>query len=469
METPTRRQLEQQLATGLQDHFETQQLEAMERLCDPSRSLMAYQEQVVDSISFSIWMQDEQRFRVTGFRQSSEVSHVAQLMVNFEGASDSLFSLIKNFGGDTASDNQDGNPDLRAYGKVVGAIERYLSTPLSIESAPSYGTTISTLIHATAIAKPDVMSESSLPIKKPRGVEELGHKAFRLAANALHKLATKPLTKHQLEGQRHKQNMQRTPLLEAVVGNNLEARLAYEDYDLIIAFKRVARDMLERIMSPDMPASEIIEEFTLWNSLLLIEATDQLHQIEAHASETPPEEPDPSDLVITYQTVNRDMLRPDEGLYSDRTRALAETDTTTARRPSGERMSDDELDSWLGLIAMSWTGTNEVEIVQVELAHSGRRSYKAAILSETLPDGTVIEHAVASTGDRRDALFVFRGERGILDGYVACTWHSIFDDTKRSAKHGGARRMLHTGNIKDRIMEYLTRKAEDLDRPDYNL
>jgi hypothetical protein len=139
---------------------------------------------------------------------------------------------------------------------------------------------------------------------------------------------------------------------------------------------------------------------------------------------------------------------------------------------------EEALKAWLSRIAMAWNGTNEALLAVIDLDRSGKKDYIAAILSETLPDGTKIEHAVAaapntaSDGKYDDAVFLLRGEQGVDNGEVWLTWRDVFvgvGRTKRDAQLLGARRMLHTPTLDSRIEDVLTREPDLIDDPRYFL
>jgi hypothetical protein len=106
-------------------------------------------------------------------------------------------------------------------------------------------------------------------------------------------------------------------------------------------------------------------------------------------------------------------------------------------------------------------GDGSVE--ESEFVFGTKRRYLVAILPQHLPDGRVVEHAVLDTSRYGNALFLWRAEKGQTPGQPNLEWPEVFDEEyKPEAEAKGAIRIVHRGEWRQRVLDSLTRKAEDL-------
>lgn len=121
---------------------------------------------------------------------------------------------------------------------------------------------------------------------------------------------------------------------------------------------------------------------------------------------------------------------------------------------------------WLARLAMYW-GSNAY-IAVANLDSTGNYDYRVAVLPER-KNGVLIEHAVAENPSSGNAIYVFRGERGLEDDGTThwLTWRQVLNDNKSGARALGARRILHGTHTDNNVLEYLTRPTQDLDKPGY--
>jgi hypothetical protein len=104
-------------------------------------------------------------------------------------------------------------------------------------------------------------------------------------------------------------------------------------------------------------------------------------------------------------------------------------------------------------------------VVESQFKGHGTDHYYAAVLPQKTPDGTVLEHAVVDNPSTGNAIFVWRAEQGIQENEALTTWQDVFvDKFKSQAKDLGARKITHQNDWEYRMVEYLTRKEEDLSK-----
>lgn len=94
-------------------------------------------------------------------------------------------------------------------------------------------------------------------------------------------------------------------------------------------------------------------------------------------------------------------------------------------------------------------GWNGAHLVECKIENTTRRSpYIACILPDVL-DGQTIEHAVAENAELGNAVF-------IVDGTMADWQEVLLDKTKQEAVDLGAKRVVHSGNWTDRVLDAIT-------------
>ena len=130
-----------------------------------------------------------------------------------------------------------------------------------------------------------------------------------------------------------------------------------------------------------------------------------------------------------------------------------------------ESFVDPDRMRWLARLAIDWG--NDAYIAVSNLDKSGNYDYRVAVLPQ-LKNGILIEHAVAENPASGNAVYVFRGERGVEDnGHTWLTWKEVLSDTKKGARALGARKIVHNQFSEENVLEYLTRQQADLDKPGY--
>lgn len=102
------------------------------------------------------------------------------------------------------------------------------------------------------------------------------------------------------------------------------------------------------------------------------------------------------------------------------------------------------------------------------LESQGDTEYYVAVLPAMIGK-LAVEHAIGDNPSSGNAVYAWRAEKGIENERVAMTWRGVYKQTKRIARMLGARRMLHTENIAQNILDYITRPADDLDKPGYKI
>jgi hypothetical protein len=126
---------------------------------------------------------------------------------------------------------------------------------------------------------------------------------------------------------------------------------------------------------------------------------------------------------------------------------------------------DPERMKWLARLAICWGP--DAYIAVANLDKSGNYDYRVAILPQH-QNGVVIEHAVAENPSSGNAIYAFRGEKGVNEEEgVWLTWRQVFRKTKQGAKSRGARKILHGDYVDENVLEYITRSPDDLDKRGY--
>jgi hypothetical protein len=350
---------------------------------------------------------------------------------------------------------EESDDDVNAQ-RLVAGLQKELAGMQSHARTMDCWRILSLIGLAAADRKPEGYMSADVPVRS-KG-EPGDAKAYRMAVTALKQAYEKKPGDTELKGT----GLLRKSRAELVVLAGLQPEII-EQVEVASAsemMRTYAHFLLDTVSNPQLTSERLDAEWPHINRLLLAQNLD--------AAPTDPggiaEEAQPR---ITYVTVERQMLRPDIGSRADMDIERGSA-CDTEPKPR-ERMSEGELRQWLAGIAMIWSGEDTVEIAHVDLDTNGTYDYMAAILPESLPDGRVIYHAVAESQDARRATFVFRGERGQASDGIVFTWENVFDGTVNHAKAMGARRMLHTPNLDERIMEYLTRPPDKLDKAKYRL
>lgn len=116
---------------------------------------------------------------------------------------------------------------------------------------------------------------------------------------------------------------------------------------------------------------------------------------------------------------------------------------------------------------MAWD-KNRSRIAIAYLESSGNYEYRVALLPQEI-DGVSIVHAVAENASSGNAIYIFRGERGLDEkGQVWLEWSDVLSKDRRSARYLGARKILHTKHVDNNLLEYITRNPNSLDKRGYS-
>lgn len=95
------------------------------------------------------------------------------------------------------------------------------------------------------------------------------------------------------------------------------------------------------------------------------------------------------------------------------------------------------------------------------------KQYYLAILPQTV-GGVLLEHAIGDNKESEHAVFMWRAEKGLgRFGQPQRTWDSVYRVDKNAMRQMGAKRILHTANLGNKIVEYLTRPVDMLEEKRY--
>jgi len=220
----------------------------------------------------------------------------------------------------------------------------------------------------------------------------------------------------------------------------------------IKSLKLYALHMLNYLGDPGLNSDDVKRQVELWQPYM--------QASQHHAATVAGVKP-----LITFIEVG-EMLSPDLGSrpdMADRQPSMA----LEAEEPTDKETARIALLNWLGGIATRWGGTDTARIAAVDMQHTGSHDYYAAILTDPVAG---VEHAVAANPLSNNAVFLYRGEQGVVEGEIVQTWQDIFPGNKKNdAKALGARRMVHTANLDERIEDVLTRDPSSITDPRYFL
>ncbi len=90
------------------------------------------------------------------------------------------------------------------------------------------------------------------------------------------------------------------------------------------------------------------------------------------------------------------------------------------------------------------------------------QQYYAVILPDITADGAYVEHAIADRPETDSGMYVWRGEVGIKDGHISLTWEHVLAEPRMKARKLGARCLYHTPGLETNLLDYLTRRPEQL-------
>lgn len=103
----------------------------------------------------------------------------------------------------------------------------------------------------------------------------------------------------------------------------------------------------------------------------------------------------------------------------------------------------------------------EGDVVKSHFRTNGADVYYAAILPQTLPDGTVIEHAVVDNPAADNARYAWRATAAVAGAEPPPHWTEVFvNKFKSEARADGARQINHVGDWQERTIDYLTSPDE---------
>jgi hypothetical protein len=456
---------------GLQALLEKRQIEAGlaiedSWILDPSQGVIASIGEDIGVSGYMHWDTGESHFVAAGINApefKDEATKIAQLVrevnMNYYSVAGPLIDAGKS--ADAAEQ------------RTIEILQRRLSSGDQADTSQRW-LDVCTIALIAANNKPSGYTGTQVPRKQR--AEDHQAKMFRMATGALEQNANRRLSAKETE-MAGKMRMGGA-MLNALAKYDTKLQHDVESFTASQMFRKTAQRLLSRVLNPEQTREKIDQEYAI-----LLPYVEQLRAEDraitsgdAKTVETPEISTTNADNevrpTITFIETGEPMLSPDIGSRPDQQghpaverRAPATTEELNAY--------EQELVSWLAKIAMEWNGTTSARLAVIDLNSSGKRDFIAAILDEYLPDGTKIEHAVAAApmaaGSNRfeEAVFLFRAEQGIDNGEIWLTWRDVFvgiDKTRKGAQLLGARRMLHTPNLDDRITDVLTRhptKIED--------
>lgn len=171
-------------------------------------------------------------------------------------------------------------------------------------------------------------------------------------------------------------------------------------------------------------------------------------------TELPP--PDEPVLPLDWEILSKDEL------------GTRVADTPTFGKASRtENITPDDRFARLAKLVVDWGHPDGmVAVTNLRTTTSrGRIAYRAALLPQEI-DGHTVYHAIADL-DRpgHAAAYAFRAEAGMNEDGVQLDWTGVFNSTLQHARDSGARRIIHGRNFEENVLDYLTRKPENLDKP----
>jgi hypothetical protein len=322
---------------------------------------------------------------------------------------------------------------------IRGAEHRSRSDAVSIEEAIF---AVCVLAQVAACYKPQDLDVKTMHRKMPGETE--GSKMFRVAFAALNQ---KPKSVKKNEA----------PVSERL--SDPDGALAdLRDPEKAPAFAEqlnrsrltlIRQRFAKRILEPDVNARDAQDDYEVRNLL------EDKELESAAAKETPIRQ---TEWTILPKAVTQDA--DVEHILND---IHQNADSSGIDATTPEARIDPSRVRSLGELAVSWGPDAYIVVSKLKTGDSKKR-YLGAVLPQTLPDGRVIEHFVADNPNLENALYVWRGEKGVdpETGQVVRTWEDVFDKHRTEARDLGAHRMNHTATIGERVLEYLTRNPKDL-------
>lgn len=298
---------------------------------------------------------------------------------------------------------------------------------------------VGTAAFIAALRKPESLSDGEIPRKRKSETDD--QLVFRTAINNLLEFSRLAETREaKLWGQAYRE-LQARDIEDKHDGmmalpENEHLRIGCVNLQLSIA----SRNLCSRILSEDFSSEQFHNEIS---SLILFEKQRQ--------------KDDEKELLI--EETNWEILPPEV------LKRIQQGVSESTGAPYERVIEQDRL-RWLASLAIQWDPSNAY-IAIADLRSSGEHDYLVAVLPQKLPDGTVIEHAVAENPTTGNAVYVFRAEKGFAAGGRTVSWQDVLSRSKFIARALGARKVVHNQYVEDNVLEYLTRPEDELDRPGY--
>lgn len=295
---------------------------------------------------------------------------------------------------------------------------------------------IFTLANIAILNKPPKVDKDTLFRKRPKETHE--QKVFRCAMLAL--TAPKP------------QNILSSA--EQSLNKNIHSRgraaltQALKDPDARhIAGSLVAKLRLHALR-------DVLSENVLRSNVTTASFLDEIHL--GYSMETMSEQDNPIPTTETDWTIFPDAVSDEQGQPQSR----PSEDISPSHEVNRPPLQPQRL-RFLGQLALQW---GENAYTAVSKLRQGREQYRVVVLPQTLPNGQVIEHAIADNPLAGNALYVFRGESGLgSNGQILRTWKEVFDKHRGNARQLGAQRFYHSSQLEEKVLNYLTMNPSDLD------
>jgi len=423
-------------------------------------------EQTGDGISENEWLEDPERSyaaflgNIYADRFSTRVDADGDLRISSpEALSPAEYArgIVESYAScltDTDEVSVEYHDQAQAAVRHIQGRLRKGSTPEEMNSA------CIVLGYIAAATKPEGISAGSRPVKHKGETSE--QRTFRMATSELRRFISSKallLESEAFEYIRRSSSMSPDAIahraLERLSESSKGARPVYsheriQQYSDAIN-RAVARNkaakIYEWIFSEQTTAEGVLDEFAAWEQIWL-------QQDKANSAD---------ELIIDPTVETNWTILPPRML--EQLGIVEVGDSTKGSEGSLYAVDKDRL-RFMGSVVLDWG--EGAYIAVANLKATGEHDYRAAILPERRPDGTVLEHGFVENPQHKNAGFVFRAERGLSeDGTVWLDWRGVFSDNKKDAELLGARRLLHVPNFQQNVWEYLTRPPQDLDKKGY--
>jgi hypothetical protein len=278
--------------------------------------------------------------------------------------------------------------------------------------------------YIAAYNKPDHITETSV-LKRHRD-ETPEERVFRMAITALGQFSDRDYTADEKQPlSKVSRNPQQRKARFLLDPQGVRAAVQISNFGQV---RHIGARIKRHVLSSAVSGDQFQEEITGWEK-----RHDYNQQSQEITQQLPMEETNWE--ILPAETI---------GTRERRQTAADKEVETNKNKPAPEVLARQRLE-WLGRIAMLWGQGAKIAISKLD--STGATKYQIALLPQHLPDGGTIWHAVAENPADENAIFVFRGEKGVDEGGVWLTWEDVFRG--------------HLG-YEDRVLDELTKKATDL-------